>query len=99
MEENELLDGGFFLLANSYFDCREYKRAAHVFRDRNGSKLAGEKWKEEEMIELEEPLGKSAAAKRQYSLREFDQVEAIFEELLSNDPYRVEDMDMYSNVR
>ena len=37
-------------------------------------------------------------AKAQYSLREFDQVEAIFEELLSNDPYRVEDMDMYSNV-
>lgn len=37
-------------------------------------------------------------AKAQYSLREFDQVEAIFEELLRNDPYRVEDMDMYSNV-
>lgn len=37
-------------------------------------------------------------AKAQYSLREFDQVEAIFEGLLRNDPYRVEDMDMYSNV-
>lgn len=37
-------------------------------------------------------------AKAQYSLREFDQVEAIFEELLRTDPYRVEDMDMYSNV-
>lgn len=37
-------------------------------------------------------------AKAQYSLREFEQVEAIFEELLRNDPYRVEDMDMYSNV-
>lgn len=37
-------------------------------------------------------------AKAQYSLREFEQVEVIFEELLRNDPYRVEDMDMYSNV-
>lgn len=37
-------------------------------------------------------------AKAQYSLREFETVEAIFEELLRNDPYRVEDMDMYSNV-
>lgn len=37
-------------------------------------------------------------AKTQYSLREFEQVEVIFEELLRNDPYRVEDMDMYSNV-
>ncbi|XP_017227551.1 anaphase-promoting complex subunit 8 isoform X5 [Daucus carota subsp. sativus] len=37
-------------------------------------------------------------AKVRYSLREFDQVEDIFEELLSNDPYRVEDMDVYSNV-
>lgn len=37
-------------------------------------------------------------AKVQYSLREFDQVEIIFEELMRNDPYRIEDMDMYSNV-
>lgn len=37
-------------------------------------------------------------AKAQYSLREFDQVEIMFEELLRNDPYRVEDMDLYSNV-
>lgn len=37
-------------------------------------------------------------AKARYSLREFEQVEDIFEELLRNDPYRVEDMDMYSNV-
>ncbi|KAL6997233.1 anaphase-promoting complex component apc8 [Sarracenia purpurea var. burkii] len=37
-------------------------------------------------------------AKAQYSLREFEQVEVIFEELLRNDPYRIEDMDMYSNV-
>ncbi|KAK3225632.1 hypothetical protein Dsin_005494 [Dipteronia sinensis] len=37
-------------------------------------------------------------AKAQYSLREFEQVEVIFEELLRIDPYRVEDMDMYSNV-
>ncbi|RDX79810.1 Anaphase-promoting complex subunit 8, partial [Mucuna pruriens] len=43
-----------------------------------------------------EPLAQ--IAKAQYSLREFDQVEAIFEELLKDDPYRVENMDMYSNV-
>ncbi|KAL5061817.1 hypothetical protein RYX36_023554 [Vicia faba] len=230
MEEDALVDTDFYLLAKSYFDCREYKRAAHVLRDQIGRKslflrcyalyLAGEKRKEEEMIELEGPLGKSNAgnqelvslekelstlrkngtidpfclylygvilkqkgnenlartvlvesvnsypwnwnvwtelqslcnsvdtlnslnlsshwmkefflasvyqelrmhsesllkyeyllgtfgfsnyiqaqiAKVQYSLKEFDQVEAIFEELLRNDPYRVEDMDMYSNV-
>ncbi|XP_022924091.1 anaphase-promoting complex subunit 8 [Cucurbita moschata] len=230
MEEDEVVDGDFYLLAKSYFDCREYKRAAHVLREQNGKKsvflrqyalyLAGEKRKEEEVVELEGSLGKSDAvnqelvslerelstlrkkgmidpfglylyglvlkqkgsenlartalmesvnsypwnwsawlelqslcttidilnslnlnnhwmkdfflayayqelrmhneslvkyenlqatfgfsnyiqaqvAKAQYSLREFDQVEAIFEELLRNDPYRVEDMDMYSNV-
>ncbi|XP_065876554.1 anaphase-promoting complex subunit 8 isoform X1 [Euphorbia lathyris] len=230
MEEDEVVDGDFYLLAKSYFDCREYKRAAHVLRDQAGKKSvflrcyalyrAGEKRKEEEMIELEGPLGKSDAvnrelasletelstlrnkgmidpfglylyglvlkekgnqnlackilvesvnsypwnwsawlelqslcttveilnnlnlsnhwmkdfflanayqelrmhneslakyehlqitfnfsnyvqaqiAKAQYSLREFDQVEVIFEELLRNDPYRVEDMDTYSNV-
>ncbi|KAL6339267.1 hypothetical protein AAG906_024418 [Vitis piasezkii] len=230
LEEDEAIDGDFYLLAKSYFDCREYRRAAHVLRDQTGKKavflrcyalyLAGEKRKEEEMIELEGPLGKSDAvnhelvylerelsmlrkngtvdpfglylyglvlnkkgsenlartvlvesvnsypwnwnawtelqslcttidilnslnlnyhwmkdfflanayqelrmhneslgkyeylqgtfsfsnyiqaqiAKAQYSLREFEQVEVIFEELLRNDPYRVEDMDMYSNV-
>ncbi|GAV66253.1 TPR_1 domain-containing protein/APC8 domain-containing protein/TPR_11 domain-containing protein, partial [Cephalotus follicularis] len=230
MEEDEAVDGDFYLLGKSYFDCREYKRAAHVLGDQTGKKsvflrcyalyLAGEKRKEEEMIELEGPLGKSDAvnselvsletelstlrkngmidpfglylyglvlkakgnenlartvlvesvnsypwnwnawselqslcttidilnglnlnnhwmkdfflasayqelrmhseslakyeclqgtfgfsnyiqaqiAKVQYSLREFEQVEVIFEELLRNDPYRVEDMDMYSNV-
>lgn len=229
-EEDDAVDGDFYLLAKSYFDCREYRRAAHVLRDQTGKKavflrsyalyLAGEKRKEEEMIELEGPLGKTAAinselvslerelstlrknntldsfglylsglvlkqkgsetlartvlvesvnaypwnwnawlelqslcttvdilnslnlhnhwmkdfflastyqelrmqseslakyellqgtfassnyiqaqiAKAQYSLREFEQVEVIFEELLRNDPYRVEDMDMYSNV-
>ncbi|CAI8607012.1 unnamed protein product [Vicia faba] len=170
MEEDALVDTDFYLLAKSYFDCREYKRAAHVLRDQIGRKslflrcyalyLAGEKRKEEEMIELEGPLERqrkfgtdspcgifdtlnslnlsshwmkefflasvyqelrmhsesllkyeyllgtfgfsnyiqAQIAKVQYSLKEFDQVEAIFEELLRNDPYRVEDMDMYSNV-
>ncbi|XP_010520614.1 PREDICTED: anaphase-promoting complex subunit 8 [Tarenaya hassleriana] len=37
-------------------------------------------------------------AKAHYSLREFDQVEIMFEELMRNDPHRVEDMDLYSNV-
>lgn len=230
MEEDEVVNGDFYLLAKSYFDCREYRRAAHVLREQTGKKsvflrcyalyLAGEKRKEEEMIELEGPLGKSYAvnselvslerelsalrktgvldsfglylyglvlkekgnetlartvllesvnsypwnwsawlelqslcttvdilnslnlnnhwmkefflagayhelrmhneslakyehlqgtfsfsnyvqaqiAKVQYSLREFEQVEVIFEELLRIDPYRVEDMDVYSNV-
>ncbi|XP_052181353.1 anaphase-promoting complex subunit 8 [Diospyros lotus] len=229
-EDVDGVDTDFYLLAKSYFDCGEHRRAAHVLRDQTGKKavflrcyalyLAGEKRKEEEMIELEGPLGKSDAvnpelvslerelsalrksdsidpfglylyglvlknkgseslartvlvesvnsypwnwnawselqslctkvetlnslnlnnhwmkdfflasayqelrmhheslakyeflqgtfsfsnyiqaqiAKAQYSLREFEQVEVIFEELLRNDPYRVEDMDMYSNV-
>ncbi|AET01800.2 putative acetyltransferase A, auxiliary subunit [Medicago truncatula] len=230
MEEDEFVDGDFYLLAKSYFDCREYRRAAHVLRDQIGRKsvflrsyalyLAGEKRKEEELIELDGPLGKSDAvnqefvslerelstlrkndkvdpfllylyglilkqkgndtlartvlvesvnsypwnwnawtelqslcttvdslnslnlnshwmkefflasayqelrmhneslskyeyllgtfgfsnyiqaqiAKVQYSLREFEQAEAIFEDLLRTDPYRVEDLDVYSNV-
>lgn len=232
MEEYDYdpIDSDIYLLAKSYFDCREYRRAAHVLRDQTGKKavflrcyslyLAGQKRKEEEMIELEGPLGKSDAvnrelvslekelstlhkngtidpfglyvyglvlkekgseniarsvlaesvnnypwnwsawselqilcttsealnslnlnnhwmkdfflasgyqelrmlneslakyeylqgtftcsnyiqaqiAKAQYNLREFEQVEIIFEELLRNDPYRIEDMDMYSNV-
>ncbi|KAK4362403.1 hypothetical protein RND71_017644 [Anisodus tanguticus] len=229
-DDNEAIDSDFYLLAKSYFDCREYRRATHVLRDQTGKKavflrcyalfLAGEKRKEEEMIELEGPLGKidivnrelvsierelsalqkngsidsfalylyglvlkqkgsdnlartvlvesvnsypwnwsawselqslcttaetlnslnlnnhwmkdfflayayqelrmhseslvkyenlqgtfsfsnyiqAQIAKAQYSLREFEQVEVIFEELLRNDPYRIEDMDMYSNV-
>ncbi|KAL8457668.1 hypothetical protein ACS0TY_035512 [Phlomoides rotata] len=226
----DLMDNDFYMMAKSYFDCKEYKRAAHVLRDQTSKismflrcyslYLAGEKRKEEEMIELEGPLGKSDAtnrellslerelstlrkngsidpfclyvyglvlkekgsenlarsvlvesvnsypwnwsawselqtlcttiealnslnlnnhwmkdfflasayqelrlhneslakyeylqgtfvfsnyiqaqiAKAQYNLREFEQVEVIFEELLRNDPYRIEDMDMYSNV-
>lgn len=224
------VDSDFYLLAKSYFDCREFRRAAHVLRDQTGKKdvflrcyalyLAGEKRKEEEVIEFEGPLGKSDVvnrelvslerelstlrkngtidpfglyiyglvlkekgnenlarsvlvesvniypwnwsawselqalcttiealnglnvnnhwmkdfflasayqelrlhneslakyeylqgtfafsnyiqaqiAKAQYNLREFEQVEVIFEELLRNDPYRIEDIDMYSNV-
>uniref|UniRef100_A0A803P692 Cdc23 domain-containing protein n=1 Tax=Cannabis sativa TaxID=3483 RepID=A0A803P692_CANSA len=75
MEEDEIVDGDFYLLAKSYFDCREYKRAAHVLRDQSGKKsvflrcyalyLAGEKLKEEEMIELEGPLGKTSALNRE----------------------------------
>ncbi|CAN0903199.1 Anaphase-promoting complex subunit 8, partial [Linum grandiflorum] len=239
MEEDEAVDNDFYLLGKSYFDCREYRRAAHALRDQTGKKsvflrnyalfLAGEKRKEEESIEkrkedesieLGETLGNSAAtnselgviereltnlrkngvldpfglylyglvlkekgnpslartvlvdsvnnypwnwsawselqalcptaetlnslslgnhwmkdfflasayqelrmhseslakyeslqgtfsnsnyiqaqmAQVQYSLREFDLVEEIFDELLRNDPHRVEDMDMYSNV-
>ncbi|KAF8378341.1 hypothetical protein HHK36_029680 [Tetracentron sinense] len=229
-EDDDIVSNDCYLLAKSYFDCREYRRAAHTLRDQTGKKalflrfyalyLAGEKRKEEETIELEGSLGKSDAvnselvslerelstlrkngnidpfglylyglvqrekgceelartvlvesvnsypwnwnawselqslcttvnvlnnlnlknhwmkdfflasayhelrmhseslakydglqgtfcfsnyiqaqiAKAQYSLREFEQVEVIFEELLRNDPYRVEDMDMYSNV-
>ncbi|URD83175.1 Anaphase-promoting complex subunit [Musa troglodytarum] len=64
-------DGGNdrYLLAKSYFDCRDYRRAAHALRGQTGKKagflrcyalyLAGEKRKEEEMIELDGSLGKS----------------------------------------
>lgn len=37
-EENDLVEGDFYLLAKSYFDCREYRRAAHVLRDQTGKK-------------------------------------------------------------
>ncbi|KAJ0970665.1 hypothetical protein J5N97_018624 [Dioscorea zingiberensis] len=64
-------DSDRYLLAKSLFDCREFRRAAHALRGQTGKKsvflrcyalyLAGEKRKEEEMIELEKPLGKSDA--------------------------------------
>lgn len=38
MVEDEIVDGDFYLLAKSYFDCREYKRAAHVLREQSGKK-------------------------------------------------------------
>ena len=38
MEEDDAVDGDFYLLAKSYFDCREYRRAAHVLRDQTGKK-------------------------------------------------------------
>ncbi|CAO2818278.1 unnamed protein product [Amaranthus hypochondriacus] len=229
-DDDDVVDSDFYLLAKSYFDCKEYKRAAHVLRDQSGRKavflrcyasyMAGEKRKEEEIIEQEGPLGKSNVVNRElvslerelsmlrkrgvldpfglylyglvvndkgnenlarvilvesvnsypwnwnawsalqslcttfdtlnslnlnnhwmkdfflakvyeelrmhqeslnkyeqlqktfafssyiqarianvrYHLRQFDQVEFIFEELLRNDPYRIEDMDLYSNV-
>ncbi|KAF9623284.1 hypothetical protein IFM89_000773 [Coptis chinensis] len=229
-QEDGNYDSDNYLVAMSYFNCKEFKRAAHVLRDETGKKavflrcyaiyLAGEKRKEEEVIELDGPLGKSTAvnnelvslerelstyrqngtidpfclylygivlkekgredlartvllesvnkypwnwsawselqrlctnvdvlkglnlknhwmrdfflgivyqelrmhteclakyeylqgifcfsnyiqaqiAKAQYSLREFEEVEVIFEDLQRNDPYRIDDMDMYSNV-
>ncbi|XP_078434923.1 anaphase-promoting complex subunit 8 [Wolffia australiana] len=67
--QDEIDDGDYYLLAKSYFDCKEYRRAAHVLRTQTSKKsiflrcyalyLAGEKRKEEETIELEGPLGRS----------------------------------------
>ncbi|CAK9138671.1 unnamed protein product [Ilex paraguariensis] len=37
-EDNNAPDNDFYLLAKSYFDCREYKRAAHVLRDQTSKK-------------------------------------------------------------
>ncbi|RWR87437.1 anaphase-promoting complex subunit 8 [Cinnamomum micranthum f. kanehirae] len=37
-------------------------------------------------------------ATAQYSLRELDEADVLFEELLRNDPYRIDSMDVYSNV-
>ncbi|KAI4371024.1 hypothetical protein MLD38_019302 [Melastoma candidum] len=75
MEEDELVNGDFYVLAKLYFDRREYRRAAHVLRDQMGKKsiflrcyslfLAGEKRKEEEMIEVEDSLGKSDIVNRE----------------------------------
>lgn len=32
------VDSDFYLMAKAYFDCREYRRAAHVLRDQTGKK-------------------------------------------------------------
>lgn len=37
-EEDEVIDGDLYLLAKSYFDCREYRRASHVLRDQMSKK-------------------------------------------------------------
>uniref|UniRef100_A0A0E0ADA9 Cdc23 domain-containing protein n=1 Tax=Oryza glumipatula TaxID=40148 RepID=A0A0E0ADA9_9ORYZ len=64
-----------YLLAKAYFDCREYRRTAHVLRGQIGRKAvflrcyalytAGEKRKEEETVELEGSLGKSNAVNQE----------------------------------
>lgn len=38
LEEDDMVDSDFYLLAKSYFDCREYRRAAHVLRGQTGKK-------------------------------------------------------------
>lgn len=37
-DDNEAIDNDFYLLAKSYFDCQEYRRATHVLRDQTGKK-------------------------------------------------------------
>lgn len=37
-EDDDIVDSDFYLLAKSYFDCKEYRRAAHVLRDQAGRK-------------------------------------------------------------
>ena len=41
---------------------------------------------------------KSAMAKTHYNAREFDQARALYESLRSDDPYRLDGMDLYSNI-
>lgn len=70
-EEEEEEEGDVFLLAKSYFDMKEYRRAAQILKGVPGKKafflccystyLAGEKRKDEEIIELAGPLGRSDA--------------------------------------
>ncbi|CAM6083310.1 unnamed protein product [Calypogeia fissa] len=70
-EEDEEDDEDVLLLAKAYFDMREYRRAAHALRGLSGHKavflrcyatyLYGEKRKEEEIVELAGPLGRSDA--------------------------------------
>ncbi|KAF5200200.1 Anaphase promoting complex subunit 8/cell division cycle protein23-like protein [Thalictrum thalictroides] len=79
-EEDESYDSDCYLLAQSYYNCKEYRRAAHVLRDQIGKKavflrcyslyMAGEKRKDEETIELDGPLGKSDAVNRELVLLE-----------------------------
>ncbi|WJX23654.1 anaphase-promoting complex component apc8, variant 2 [Trifolium repens] len=73
--EDELADSAIYRFARSFFHCRQYRRAAHVLRDQIDMKslflrfyalyLAGEKRKEEEMIEIDGPLGKGGAVNRE----------------------------------
>lgn len=37
-EYNDGMDNDYYVLAKSYFDCKEYRRAAHVLRDQTGKK-------------------------------------------------------------
>ena len=37
-EDDDVVDSDFYLLAKSYFDCKEFRRAAHVLRDQVGRK-------------------------------------------------------------
>eukprot|EP00897_Mesotaenium_endlicherianum_P009716 jgi/Mesen1/8773/ME000524S08071 len=70
-DEGEEEEADVYLLAKSFFDMREYRRAAHALRDTQGKKalflrcyslyLAGEKRKEEEVVEAAGPLGRSDA--------------------------------------
>jgi anaphase-promoting complex subunit 8 len=41
---------------------------------------------------------KSQQAMVSYHLREFDDAEALFDEIFESDPYRLEDIDTYSNI-
>ncbi|XP_020589970.1 anaphase-promoting complex subunit 8 isoform X1 [Phalaenopsis equestris] len=71
VEDGSECDSDVYLLAKAYFDCREFRRAAHVLDRQTGRKavflrcyaryLAGEKRKEEELIELEGSFGKIEA--------------------------------------
>ncbi|PKA64393.1 Anaphase-promoting complex subunit 8 [Apostasia shenzhenica] len=71
LEDCSEVNSDAYLLAKTYFDCREYRRAANVLTKQTGRKaaflrcyalyLAGEKRKEEERIEIEGSFGKSEA--------------------------------------
>lgn len=71
VEDGSEGDADVYFLAKTYFDCREYRRAAHLLAKQTGRKavflrcfalyLAGEKRKEEEMIEIEGSFGKTEA--------------------------------------
>ncbi|CAM6019838.1 unnamed protein product [Sphagnum balticum] len=70
-DDKEEEDDDLLLLAKAFFDMREYRRAAHALQGSTHKKafflrcyatyLAGEKRKEEEIIELAGPLGRSDA--------------------------------------
>ncbi|KAL2315127.1 Anaphase-promoting complex subunit Apc8 [Schizosaccharomyces pombe] len=73
-----------------------YVYASHELHQVNSS--AYEKLAEAEIIFPNSRYLKTQRALLTYDSRDFDEAESLFENILTNDPYRLDDMDTYSNV-